>query len=143
MRRCRRAFRLLIVGTALSAVLALAADVVDASPKDVEWFVGKWAVGAADMPGYTTAFGAPDCTKAVVEIVRVGKSTIRRIRVVNGQPSQADFDVKYFNGNFPWWVSGDIGGPIARRTGEDVFLLATSRNGRADWDNALQHSRCK
>lgn len=118
------------------------AEVPDAMLQDVRWFVGKWAVGAADMAGFETIAGAPDC-KAAIDIVEIGPASIRRIvRLKSGEVRSNDFTVKSFGGNFPWWSKDGTGGPVAKRIDADSFVLATTRSGKADWANGLKHKRC-
>ncbi len=118
------------------------AEVPNAAEQEVRWFVGKWVVGPADVPGFETIAGAADCNAAVV-IAATGPATIQRtVRLRNGELRSNEFTVKSFNGNFPWWSKDGIGGPVAKRTGADSFVLATTRNGKADWPNALKHTRC-
>ncbi len=120
------------------------AEVKDANESEVAFFAGKWAVGAADAPGFETIVGGPDCARASVVIERVGASGVRRISTLrNGSKHSVEFDVKSFGGNFPFWVKGGAGGPVARRVDANTFLLASLRNGRADWQGALKHIRCK
>jgi hypothetical protein len=114
----------------------------DASEQEARWFTGKWAVGPADVAGFETIAGGGDCA-AAVDIAATGPATIRRsVRLRNGEISASEFTVKSFNGNFPWWSKDGTAGPVAKRTGADSFVLATTRNGRADWVNALKHTRC-
>ncbi len=125
----------------LSALSAIA-EIPNATEQEVRWFVGKWAVGAADVPGFETIAGAGDC-KAAVDIAVMGPATIRRVvRLRNGELRFNEFTVKSFSGNFPWWSKDGIGGPVAKRTGADSFVLAATRSGKADWRNALKHTRC-
>jgi len=81
------------------------AEATNASPEEIDWFVGKWKVGPADVP------------------------------------AEFEFEVKKFGENYPWWPS-DGPGPVARITGDDVFILASTTKGMADWDRGLQHTRC-
>ncbi len=116
------------------------ANIPNATEQDARWFAGKWATGPADAPEFVVE--AADC-KAAVEIVPTGPATIRRtVRLRNAQSRSSEFTVKTFNGNFPWWSKDGIGGPVAKRTGTDSFVLAATRNGKADWSNALKHIRC-
>jgi hypothetical protein len=135
-----------IFGLALAA-LALSsgahAAVTDAADADVAFFAGRWAVGPADAPGFDTIHGGPDCARASVVIERTGGSSLRRISTLrNGARHEVEFDVKSFGGNFPFWMKGGAGGPVARRLDANSFLLATLRDGRADWGGALKHIRC-
>lgn len=124
------------------STLSAIADVPNATEQDIRWFAGKWATGPADVPGFETIAEAPDC-KAAVEIAATGPATIRRtVRLRNGELRSNEFTVKSFNGNFPWWSKDGIGGPVAKRTATDSFVLATTRTGKADWPNALKHTRC-
>ncbi len=132
---------------ALSGIVGLSAlsanaEVPNAAEQDVRWFVGKWAVGPADAPGFETIAGGADC-KAAIDIAATGPATIRRtVRMRNGALRSSEFTVKSFSGNFPWWSRDGLGGPVAKRTGADSFVLASTRNGKADWPNALKHTRC-
>ncbi len=137
-----RLFLTCVIVTAMS-VLDARADTPNAQDSDVAWFVGVWAVGAADRAGFETIAGGPDCNGRKVRIVRAGAASITRIsRLKNGQQHEATFEVKDFRGNFPWWPVGDMGGPVARKAGADAFLLAPTVSGKADWNNALMHIRC-
>ena len=128
-----------IAGLFASPALAQAPN---ATEQEVRWFAGKWAVGPADAPGFETIAGAADCASAVT-IAVTGSATIKRtVRLRNGELHASKFTVKSFNGNFPWWNKDGMGGPVAKRTGADSFVLATTRNGKADWPNALKHTRC-
>lgn len=123
-------------------VLPAIADVPNASAQESRWFAGKWATGPADVPGFETIAEPADC-KTAVDITTTGPATIRRtVRLRNGELRSNEFTVKSFNGNFPWWSKDGIGGPVAKRMGADSFILATTRNGKADWPNALKHTRC-
>ena len=128
-----------VIGLALSPAIA---EVPDATEQEVRWFVGKWATGPADVPGFETIAGGADC-KAAIDISARGAATIQRtVRLRDGALRTNEFRVKSFKGNFPWWSKDGIGGPVAKRTGEDSFILATTRNGKADWSGALKHTRC-
>lgn len=131
----------LLLGLATTAT----ANVKDASPEDTAWFAGQWATGPADVPGHDTLGPTPDCSRAVTIRVVKGNVIVRETRLKDGSLHSAEFSVKHFGQNFPWWpTDGGFGGPVAKRTGDDVFLLArTGEMGRADWNNALQHTRCK
>jgi hypothetical protein len=128
-----------MIGFALSPAIA---EAPDAAAQEVRWFVGKWATGPADVPGFETIAGNPDC-KTAVDISATGPATIQRTaRLRDGTSHTSEFRVKSFNGNFPWWSKDGIGGPVAKRTGADSFVLATTRNGKADWAGARKHTRC-
>ena len=120
------------------------ADVRDANEAEVAFFIGRWAVGPADAPGFETITGAPDCARASVDIEHVGASGVRRVSTLrDGRRQAVEFEIKSFGGNFPFWVKGGAGGPVARRLDADAFLLASVRDGRADWAGALKHVRCR
>ncbi|MFN3892864.1 MAG: hypothetical protein ACK4MV_20900 [Beijerinckiaceae bacterium] len=132
------------IAGALLLVAGARADVRDANEAEVDFFIGRWAVGPADAPGFETITGAPDCARASVVIERAGASGVRRVSTLRDGGRQAvEFDVKSFGGNFPFWVKGGAGGPVARRLDADAFLLASVRDGRADWTGALKHVRCR
>lgn len=134
----------LVVLSGIAGILTLPAkaELPNAAEREVRWFAGKWAVGPADIPGFETIAGTTDC-KTAVDISTTGPATIRRaVRLRNGELRSNEFTVKSFNGNFPWWSKDGIGGPVAKRTGANSFVLAATRNSKADWPNALQHTRC-
>lgn len=138
-----RPFFAFVVIAAAMFILDARADTPNARDSDVAWFVGVWAVGAADRAGFGTIAGGPDCNGRTVRIVRAGATSITRISTLkSGERHEATFEVKDFRGSFPWWPVGDIGGPVARKAGADAFLLARTVNGKADWNNALKHIRC-
>jgi hypothetical protein len=121
---------------------AAIADTPDASPQDVAWFAGKWAVGPADVPGFETIAGGGDCSR-VAEIKTTGPLTLQRIVTHrNGERHIAEFTVKSFRGNYPWWPKNGDDGLIARKIAADTFILASTQIGIADWDSALKHTRC-
>lgn len=127
-----------------SLVSVAQANTPDASASETAWFAGNWATGPADVPGFDTIGPAPDCSRAVTIRVVKGNVIVRETRLRNGSLHSAEFAVKHFGQNFPWWPTDGAPGPVAKRTGDDVFLLARTGNmGKADWDNALQHTRCK
>jgi len=129
---------------AVVAILCAAvarADTPDAAPQDAAWFAGKWAVGPADRPGFETIVGGGDCARAV-EIRMTGPVALQRIVTRSGKRYVADFTVKSFGGNYPWWPSQDGDAVIAKKVADDTFVLASTRIGKADWDNALKHTRC-
>ncbi len=129
-------------GIAGLGILSANAQVPNATEPEVRWFVGKWAVGAADVPEFGMIAGGGDC-KAAVDIAATGPLTIRRtVRLRNGTLRSSEFTVKSFAGNFPWWSKDGIGGPVAKRIDAESFVLATTRNGKADWTNGLKHTRC-
>lgn len=114
----------------------------DATEQEVHSFAGRWAVSPADASGFETIAGGADCAAAVT-IATTGPATIRRtVRLRSGDLRANEFTVKSFAGNFPWWSKDGAGGPVAKLTGADSFVLAPTRNGKADWANALKHSRC-
>jgi hypothetical protein len=118
------------------------ADTPDATPQEAAWFSGKWAVGPADVPGFETIAGGGDCSRAI-EIKTTGPVTLQRIVTRrNGERHTAEFTVKSFRGNYPWWPRQGGDAVIAKRIAADTFVLASTRTGRADWDSALQHTRC-
>ncbi len=132
--------------TLLMASLSTAAyaNTQDASASEAAWFAGSWATGPADVEGHETIGPKPDCSRAVS--IRVVKDNIivRETRLKDGSPHSVEFAVKHFGSNFPWWpTDGGPNAPVAKRTGDDTFVLARTNMGRADWNNALQHTRCK
>lgn len=147
MRKGTRITVLFLSGLLAMAVVAglsagtTRADTPDAAPQDAAWFAGKWAVGPADKPGFETIAGGGDCSRAV-EIKMTGPVTLQRIVTRGGNRHVADFTVKSFRGNYPWWprLGGDAA--VAKRIAGDTFVLASTRIGKADWDNALKHTRC-
>lgn len=129
-------------GISASVSITQAKEASNASEADVRWFAGRWAVGPADVAGYETITGSADCLKAA-EIAVIAPGQIRRtVKLRNGEIHAAEFTVKRFGGNFPWWPDGGAAAPVARKSGDDTFLLARTLNGRADWQNALKHTRC-
>lgn len=141
----RQAMKLCFLSLLMLAQAGTAkANVQDASPEDTAWFAGQWATGPADIPGYETMAAAPDCSRAVTIHVIRDNVIARETRLRNGSLHRAEFSVKRFGQNFPWWpTDSTASAPVARRTGNDVFLLArTGDMGRADWERALQHTRC-
>ncbi len=137
--------RAILLGLILPCMSPLAwANVEAASAEDTAWFAGQWATGPADIPGYETMAAAPDCSRPVTIHVIRDNVIARETRLRNGSLHRAEFSVKRFGQNFPWWpADSTASAPVARRTGNDVFLLArTGDMGRADWDRALQHTRC-
>lgn len=133
---------ILLSGIACFFASPALAEAPNAGEHEVRWFAGKWAVGPADVPGFETIAGAADCASAI-DIAVTGPATIKRTAMLrNGTLRSHEFTVKSFNGNFPWWNKDGMGGPVAKRTGADSFMLATTRNGKADWPNALKHTRC-
>lgn len=127
---------------ALLAPLATA-DVPAASAAELAWFEGRWATGPADVPGHDTiAAEAPDCQRAV-SIRRSGQDRLERSTTLrDGSTHIAEFEIRKFGGNYPWWPVSGQPGPVAKRTGDNVFVLAPTDMGRAQWDRALQHTRC-
>jgi hypothetical protein len=134
----------LIAASGIAGIVSVSAfaQVRDATEQEVRWFTGRWAIGPADAPGFETIAKGADCTVAVA-IAAVGPTTIRRtVRLRSGELHATEFTVKSFNGNFPWWSKDAAGGPVAKLTDTDSFVLATTRNGKADWVNAQKHRRC-
>lgn len=118
------------------------AEATNASPEEIDWFVGKWTVGPADVPGFETIAGDTGSCEDAVEIIKSSDTTIRRrSKTRSGEAVEFEFEVKKFGENYPWWPS-DGPGPVARITGDDVFILASTTKGMADWDRGLQHTRC-
>ncbi|MDP2228749.1 MAG: hypothetical protein Q8J78_14865 [Moraxellaceae bacterium] len=133
---------------AASLMLCLAsplaqADIAPASAADMKWFEGRWATVPADVPGMETlAPATADCTHAVT-LRQTGASTLMRVSTLrNGEAHTAEFEIKTFAGNYPWWPLDDGPAPVAKRIGDNAFVLARTQMGRADWANALQHIRC-
>lgn len=126
----------------VATMQSLAAEARDATAAEAAFFVGRWATGPADVEGFETIYPkGPDCSKSV-EIVAEGGAVIRRIVILrNGARHEATFTVRSFGGNYPWWT--DAGpSPVARRIDDKTFVLAPTRVGKADWRNAIKHTKC-
>lgn len=118
------------------------AEVPDAAPAEVAWFVGTWSVTHADAAEAETIPAAPP---QQVIIAHTEGARIRRTRVPHGgragEAVTVTFTVKTLRGTFPWWSEGGSS-LVARRVDEDTFLLAPVRDGgRADWQNAWRYAR--
>ncbi|TLS78264.1 hypothetical protein FE236_00450 [Mariprofundus erugo] len=136
---------------ALTLPMGAAADVVDATPAEAQWFAGSWATGTADVEGYETIVGdKPDCSKPAVVIRIDGKGLLHReVTMKDGAVYEAIFRVKHFGQNYPWWPNDpdwfDKGmiAPVARRIEDNSFVLAEpGPMGSADWANGVKHVRC-
>lgn len=128
----------------LGLVTTAHAAVREATADETAWFAGQWATSPADVPGYETTGSAPDCSRAVTIRAIKDNVIVRETRLKDGSLHSAEFAVKQIGQNFPWWPTDGGSSSVAKRTGDDVFLLArTGEMGRADWNKALQHTRCK
>lgn len=119
---------------------ASGAQAGEASPAETVWFAGEWAVEPAPVEGYDTivAKAYPD-----VQIEHRGGTRIVRVSTLrNGAKAEVEFDVRSFGGKYPWWSANGGANLVARRVDENTFDLAgVGPMGKADWDNALRHTR--
>lgn len=124
----------------LGFLSASGAQAGEASPEETVWFAGEWAVAIAPVEGYDTivAKAYPNVQIEHREGTRIARiSTLR-----NGEKVEVEFDVRSFGGKYPWWSANGGANLVARRVDENTFDLASvSPMGKADWDNALRHTR--
>lgn len=136
------AIPLALAAALLSGALAMAA-IADADTQEVAFFIGRWATAPSDQPGFETLAPPPDCGRAV-EIVTDGGSLITRTATLrSGERRSTRFTVKALGGTFPWWPESGAPALVARRLDADSFILARTFSGKADWDQAIKHTRCR
>lgn len=132
-----------VATTMAIAGVATSGEIPSATAREADFFVGRWATGPSPVDGFETLPATPPSCDRPVEIRRIGPDRIeRQVRGRDGRPTTSTFTVKRFAGNFPWWPSGGGAAPVARRVDQDVFDLAPTRLGRADWSQAIRHQRC-
>ena len=122
---------------ALSALaLSAAADLVrgEAAP-----FAGAWQVAWPDGEGVIV--NVPDTTCEAPAIIAVVDEDTIHVATPGGD--MGDWDVKSFDGRFPWWRN-DGAALVADWVSDDAFLLAGKdyTGITTDWDNAKQWTRC-
>ena len=123
----------------LSFALPLNAAAEPASPEETTAFIGTWSIAWPDESGVIV--NVPDATcDAPAVIERVDEDTIH---VATPGGDMGNWDVRSFDGRFPWWRE-DGQSLVSEWKGEDAFLLAgKDRTGiMSDWDNAKQWTRC-
>lgn len=116
----------------------------DVEPSPAAPFEGEWQIAFPD--GEDVIVNVPDVScDAPAIITATGETTIS---VVTPGGDTGEWDVKAFDGRFPWW-QGDPNDPsfqslVADWVREDAFLLAgKDRTGiRTDWARAKQWTRC-
>jgi len=129
--------------TVLAAAACLAAlsgsASADTEPSDAAPFTGKWRIAFPDSAGVIV--NVPDATcEAPAVIDAVDEDTIH---VATPGGDMGDWDVKAFDGRFPWWRD-DGASLVADWVSGDAFLLAgKDQTGiNSDWANARQWTRC-
>lgn len=126
-------------------VLGLSSELIaqprDASSEETAWFAGDWIVTRAPVEGFEDIVSNPIAT---VRIEHLGEARIVR----HSPPRQknpavaAEFTVRQFGKNMPWWSATGGANLVARRVDENTFDLAgVGPMGRAEWDRALRHTR--
>ena len=71
-------------------------------------------------------------------------SSARISTLWNGATAEVEFDVRSFDGKYPWWSANGGANLVARQVDENTFDLAgVGPMGKADWNNALRHTRVR
>ena len=135
-------FRLALLSVIVGLIAPLNARAGEATEAEAIWFAGEWTVTLAPVQGYDTIVAKiyPN-----VRIEHRGGPRIARISTLrNGEQVAVEFDVRSFKGNHPWWSATGGVNLVARQVDENTFDLAgVGSMGKADWDHALRHVRCK
>lgn len=120
------------------------AEPAAADEAELTYFLGRWATEPAERPGFETiiARGA-DCERPVEIVSTSPGSIVRSVPRRDGSRPMARFSVKRFGRDFPWWPEPTGPGLVARKLDDGGFLLAGLVAGRADWNNAIRHRRCR
>lgn len=124
---------------ALFALLALPA-VADVQPASAAGFAGPYQIAFPEAEGVIVNVPQVSCNDPAV-IEAVDEDTIH-VRTPGGDMGR--WDVKAFDGRFPWWHEDGAATLVADRLSEDAFLLAgkDASGIRSDWKNAKQWTRC-
>lgn len=132
--------RLFLLLLASLSFLNLAAKAGEATESETAWFAGEWAVTPAPVEGFDT-IGAKEYPH--VQIEHRGGTLVARISTLrNGGQAEVEFNVRSFRGKYPWWSANGGANLVARRVDENTFDLANvGPMGKADWNDALRHTR--
>lgn len=122
----------------LAALLVLPA-MADVEPADAAPFVGRYQIAFPDGEDVIVNVPQVACDDPAV-IEAVDEDTIH-VRTPGGD--MGHWDVKAFDGRFPWWRE-DGATLVTDWVREDAFLLAgkDASGIRSDWANARQWTRC-
>lgn len=123
---------------ALPALLALPA-LADVAPDRAAPFVGEWQIAFPDSDGVIVNVPQVSCDDPAV-ITALDEDTLHA-RTPGGD--MGSWDVKAFDGRFPWWRE-DGQALVADWVRGDAFLLAgkDASGIKTDWANARQWTRC-
>ncbi|MBY9066386.1 hypothetical protein K1X12_05720 [Hyphomonas sp. WL0036] len=122
----------------LAALFALPA-LADVEPADAAPFVGRYQIAFPDGEDVIVNVPQVSCDNPAI-IEAVDEDTIH-VRTPGGD--MGNWDVKAFDGRFPWWRE-DGATLVTDWVRDDAFLLAgkDASGIRSDWARAKQWTRC-
>lgn len=122
----------------VSFLISLAIAATSSDPTAA--FIGRWAVGPAEIEGYDTIIpDPPRCEgRSLVVIEAAGTGKIRRIS--RGQA--VEMYVRAVGEDAIFSLAPDTAGYRVRRIRNGGFQMASAVGDAPDWGRSLQHNRC-
>lgn len=129
--------RLLASAAAFMAISGPAA--ADLTRSEAVPFAGNWQIAWPEDEGVIV--NVPDTTCEAPAIIEVVDTYTIHVATPGGD--MGNWDVKSFDGRFPWWRE-DGAALVAEWVRDDAFLLAGKdyTGITTDWANAKQWTRC-
>lgn len=120
----------------LAATLAASPVLAAVEPGDATQFAGKWRVAFPEAEGVIV--NKPDATCDAPVVIEATDAHTIRYTSPGGQSSV--WEIKKFGDNTPWW--SDNGSMVAKWIEWEVFHLAPTHVGKAQWDRAKEYRLC-